>query len=188
MTSNSESSGGFRIGPECKVFSDDGREIQPGSGEIGLIARSGPLPLGYHNDPQKTAYTFRTIDGVRYAIPGDYCVVEADGSLTLLGRGSQCINSGGEKIFVEEVEEAIKAVPGVADALVIGLPDPAFGQVVAAAVSVTDERAANAAGLKQALLGRLAGYKIPRVIVFRRDLPRLPSGKADYRTLRSQFD
>lgn len=188
MTSNSASSATFRIGPECKVFSEDGLEIRPGSGEIGLVARSGPLPLGYHNDPAKTAETFRMIDGVRYAIPGDYCMVEADGSLVLLGRGSQCINSGGEKVFVEEVEEALKSLPGVDDALVIGLPDPAFGQVVAAAVAVADEHATDAVSLRQALQGRLAGYKIPRVIVLRSRLPRLPNGKADYRTLRSQFD
>ncbi len=126
----------FVIGESCKVFTEDHREVVPGSGERGFIARSGPIPLGYHKDPKKTAETFPVIDGVRYAMPGDFCTVEADGSLTLLGRGSVCINTAGEKVHPEEVEEALKTHPDVEDALVFGLPDEKWGQAVTAVVQL----------------------------------------------------
>ena len=122
----------FTIGDRCKVFTEDHREVAPGSGEKGFIARSGPIPVGYYKDPEKTAKTFPTIGGVRYSIPGDWCTVEADGTLTLLGRGSACINSAGEKIYPEEVEEALKTHPDVEDALVVGVPDDRWGNAVTA--------------------------------------------------------
>src|SRR5690606_18610702 len=101
----------FRLNPAAKVFTDDGREVLPGSGEVGMLATSQNIPLGYYKDPEKTARTFRYVQGVRYSFPGDYATVEADGTIVLLGRGSTCINSGGEKIYPEEVEEAIKLHP-----------------------------------------------------------------------------
>ncbi|MFM7121921.1 MAG: AMP-binding protein, partial [Gammaproteobacteria bacterium] len=109
----------FTIGANVRIFSEDFREIQPGSGEAGLIAKAGPLPLGYYKDPERTARTFPVIDGVRYSIPGDWCRVEADGTMTLLGRGNNCINTGGEKVYPEEVEEALKTAPSVLDAAVL---------------------------------------------------------------------
>src|SRR5262249_7314225 len=110
--------GRFRLGPNCKVFTEDGREVVPGSGEVGYVARSGPIPLGYYKDPKKTAETFRTFQGRRWSVPGDFCSVEADGTLTLHGRGSVCINTGGEKVYGEEVEETLKLHPAVRDAVV----------------------------------------------------------------------
>ena len=123
------------------VLDDDGNEVKPGSGVRGIIAKKGNIPVGYYKDEKKTAETFRTINGVRYAIPGDYAQVEEDGSVTMLGRGSVSINSGGEKIYPEEVEAALKGHPDVFDALVVGVPDPRFGQHVAAVVApATDTR------------------------------------------------
>jgi fatty-acyl-CoA synthase len=171
----------FRIGESCKVFTEDHREVVPGSGERGFIARTGPIPLGYYKDPDKTAKTFPTIAGVRYSIPGDWCTVEEDGTLTLLGRGSVCINTAGEKVYPEEVEEALKTHPGVEDALVVGLPDEKWGQAVTAVV----ERAAGAAADEDALRAhvreRLAGYKTPKRVVFVDAIFRGPNGKADYK-------
>ncbi|HWS75799.1 MAG TPA: acyl-CoA synthetase, partial [Quisquiliibacterium sp.] len=118
----------FQIGDDVKVFDHEGREVQPGSGEAGIIGRSGAIPEGYYKDPAKTAATFRAIGGVRYSMPGDHCTVEADGTITLLGRGSGCINTAGEKVFPEEVEEMLKQHPDVEDALVVGLPDDKWGQ------------------------------------------------------------
>src|SRR4029453_15201105 len=120
----------FTVGDRCKVFSEDHQEVAPGSGEKGFIARSGPIPVGYYKDPEKSAKTFPTIAGVRYSIPGDWCIVVAGGPLTLLGRGSACINSAGEKIYPEEVEEALKTHPDVEDALVVGVPDERWGNAV----------------------------------------------------------
>src|SRR5690606_37829551 len=112
------------------VFTDDGREVQPGSGEQGRVAVPGHQPIGYYKDPEKTAATFIERDGVRYSMPGDYATVEADGTITLLGRGSVCINTGGEKVFPEEVEEALKTHPDVLDAVAVGVPDDKFGEAV----------------------------------------------------------
>lgn len=188
MTRDSRIEPSFRVGDNCRVFTPDGREVKPGSGEAGLIARAGPLPLGYYKDPEKTARTFRTIDGVRYALPGDYCTVSADGSLTLIGRGSQCINTGGEKVFVEEVEEALKGLPDVDDALVFGAASEKWGQTVVGAVSATQAGTAfDSEALRQALRGRLAGYKIPKHIHQVDQIPRLPNGKADYGALKREL-
>ena len=128
--------GTFKIGDRVKVFTDDNREVEPGSEERGRIARSGAIPVGYYKDPEKSAQTFPTINGVRYSIPGDWCTVEADGSLTLLGRGSNCINTAGEKVYPEEVEEAVKLHPDVVDCLVVGVEDEKFGQRVTAVAAV----------------------------------------------------
>lgn len=175
----------FEIGEHCKVFSEDGREIEPGSDETGLIARGGSVPLGYYKDEKKTAETFRTIDGVRYAIPGDWCKVAADGTLTLLGRGSNCINSAGEKIYPEEVEEALKEHDAVRDALVVGVPDDKWGQAVTGVVELADNSDVDEDTLRAFVRTRLAPYKAPKRILFSPDLKRAPNGKADYKTIRA---
>ncbi len=128
----------FQIGEHAKVLTEDGREIEPGSDEIGLLALGGPIPLGYYKDPDKTARTFPTFGDQRYSIPGDWARVAADGTIELLGRGSVSINTGGEKVFPEEVEEAVKLHPAVIDAVVVGVPDDRFGEVIAAVVALND--------------------------------------------------
>lgn len=169
----------FTQNPATKVFTEDGREVTPGSDEIGVVAAGGFVPLGYFKDPDKSARTFRTIGGVRYAIPGDLAQVAADGTLILLGRGSQVINSGGEKIFPEEVEEAVKRVPGVRDCLVVGVDDERFGQAVTA-VAATDGTVLDEADVIAHVKTQLARYKAPKRVVFIPEVPRLPNGKADY--------
>jgi 3-oxocholest-4-en-26-oate---CoA ligase len=169
----------FTQNPTTKVFTDDGREVTPGSDEIGLVAAGGFLPIGYFKDADKTERTFRTIDGVRYAIPGDLAMVAADGTLILLGRGSQVINSGGEKIFPEEVEEAVKRVPGVRDCLVVGVEDDRFGQAVTA-IAATDGTPLDEAEVIAHVKTQLARYKAPKRVVFVAEVPRSPNGKADY--------
>ena len=167
------------------MFSEDLREIQPGSGESGFIARCGPIPLGYYKDPEKTARTFPTIDGVRYSIPGDWCLVEADGTLNLLGRGSVCINTGGEKVYPEEVEEALKTHPDVEDAVVVGVPDERWGQAVTGVVELRRGAELDEAGLRQHVGGRLAGFKVPKRILPVSSVGRAVNGKADYAGIRA---
>lgn len=169
----------FTQNPTTKVFTDDDREVTPGSDEIGVVAAGGFVPIGYFKDPDKTASTFRAIDGVRYAFPGDLAQVAADGTLILLGRGSQVINSGGEKIFPEEVEEAVKRVPGVRDCLVVGVDDARFGQAVTA-VAATDGTELDEAEVIAHVKTQLARYKAPKRVVFVAEVPRTPNGKADY--------
>ena len=171
----------FQMNPTTKVFTDDGREVQPGSGEIGKVAAGGAVPLGYYKDPAKSAATFREIDGVRYSFPGDYATVEADGTITLLGRGSQCINTAGEKVFPEEVEEAVKQHPDVWDCLVVGVPDARFGEVVAAVVSARPGAEVSPEKIVEAVRARLAGYKQPRHVFAVDEVKRAPNGKADYK-------
>jgi 3-oxocholest-4-en-26-oate---CoA ligase len=171
----------FTVGEDTKVFTDDGREVKPGSGEEGLLAVGGNLPVGYYKDPEKTAETFRVVDGQRYSIPGDYATVEADGTITLLGRGSVSINSGGEKIFPEEVEEAVKQHPGVADAVVVGVPDDRFGEAVTAVVAPTPGGTPDEEEIAEAVeRSGLARFKRPRHVVVVDAVPRGPNGKADY--------
>lgn len=172
----------FTVGDHCKVFTEDHREVQPGSGERGFIARTGPIPSGYYKDPEKTAKTFPVIDGVRYSIPGDWCTVEADGTLTLLGRGSACINTAGEKVHAEEVEEALKLHPGVHDALVFGLPDDRWGQAVTAVVACEDPSSFDETAVRSFVRERLAGYKVPKRVLAVSRTFRAPNGKADYRS------
>jgi acyl-CoA synthetase (AMP-forming)/AMP-acid ligase II len=175
----------FAIGDDCKVFSEDHREVVPGSGERGFIARSGPIPLGYYKDPEKTASTFPTIDGVRYSIPGDWCTVESDGTLTLLGRGSVCINTAGEKVYPEEVEEALKLHSAVEDALVVGVPDERWGTAVTAVIDLVPGEVLDEAQLRDHVHGKLAGFKVPKRIFASDRALRAPNGKADYRAARA---
>jgi fatty-acyl-CoA synthase len=167
--------------PTTKVFTDDDREVQPGSGEIGMVAAGGNVPFGYFKDPEKSARTFRVINGQRYSFPGDLAMVADDGSLILLGRGSQVINSGGEKIFPEEVEEAVKRVAGVHDCLVVGIDDEKFGQAVTAVVSRNPGDNVDEATIIGNVKTQLAGFKAPKRVVFVDTVPRGPNGKADYK-------
>ena len=171
----------FNRNPTTKVFTDDDREVQPGSEEVGMVAAGGLVPIGYFKDEAKSARTFRTIGGVRYSFPGDMAMVAADGSLILLGRGSQVINSGGEKIFPEEVEEAVKRVDGVVDCLVVGVDDDRFGQAVTAIASLADGAAIDEATVIAGVKRDLAAYKAPKRVVFVSQVPRAPNGKADYK-------
>ncbi|HUO12757.1 MAG TPA: acyl-CoA synthetase [Caulobacteraceae bacterium] len=170
----------FTIGERCAVFDENDQPVAPGSGVAGMVAIKGPNPLGYYKDEAKTERTFRTIGGERYSIPGDWVIVEADGSLTLLGRGNACINTAGEKVFPEEVEEALKRHPAVEDALVVGLPDEKWGQAVTGVVTLAEGAALEEAELRAHVRKSLAGYKTPkRVVVADRPI-RAANGKADY--------
>ena len=181
LTSSKRSASGsrFQLGKNACVIDEDGQPIASGSAKAGRLAVRGHIPLGYYKDPEKTAATFPVVDGIRYAVPGDLATIDADGAITLLGRGSTCINTGGEKVFPEEVEDAIKSHEGVADALVIGIPHVRFGQMVTAAVEWVDGVAQDESALLDHLRGRLAGHKIPRVLVPVDSLGRGPNGKAD---------
>lgn len=175
----------FQLGENTIVVTDDGRRVEPGSGEIGRVAVGGHQPLGYYKDPDKTAATFIELEGKRYSCPGDYAMVEADGSLTLLGRGSVVINTGGEKVFPEEVEEVLKTHPGVRDAVAVGVPDDKFGEVVAAVV----EPAAGAEVAGDELIAhvrsKLAAYKAPKLVFPIDTIGRAPNGKVDYKRLKA---
>jgi fatty-acyl-CoA synthase len=177
----------FTLNPTTKVFTDDGKEVEPGSGEVGMVANGGLVPTAYYKDPEKSARTFRDVNGVRYSFPGDMATVAADGSLVLFGRGSNCINTGGEKVFPEEVEEALKGHPAVEDALVLGLPDDRFGQRVVAVVSLAPGGAASADEIVSDARGRLSSYKLPREVRIVDQVPRAPNGKADYPSARAMF-
>jgi 3-oxocholest-4-en-26-oate---CoA ligase len=169
-------------GPRTIVIGDDGRRAGPG--ETGRIARGGHIPLGYYKDPAKTAAMFAEVDGARYVVPGDFARVEQDGSITLLGRGNTCVNTGGEKVFPEEVESAIKQHPDVFDALVIGIPDERLGQRVAAIVQPRPGIDLDLPGLEAVVRQYVAGYKVPRTVWVTSEIGRTASGKADYRWAR----
>jgi acyl-CoA synthetase (AMP-forming)/AMP-acid ligase II len=164
------------------VLDEEMRPVEPGSGRIGRVARTGLLPLGYWKDPEKTAATFITHAGRRYTMPGDWATMEADGTLTLLGRGSQCINTGGEKVFPEEVEEALKTHSAVEDALVFGVKDETWGQAVTAVVETRGP--VGDADLIAHVRQHLAAYKAPKQVVQVAKVPRAPNGKADYAAAR----
>ncbi len=170
----------FSIGAHTKVFDDRGVEVIAGSGEVGRLAVGGNIPLGYYKDEEKSDATFLVIGGTRWSVPGDFASVEADGTITLLGRGSVVINSGGEKIFPEEVEEAVKVHPAVADCLVVGVPDERFGEAVTAVVSLRPGETATPDELSAAL-EPLARFKRPRRFVIVDEVVRGPNGKADYK-------
>jgi acyl-CoA synthetase (AMP-forming)/AMP-acid ligase II len=156
----------FTLGPNAAVFTEDGRRVEPGSGESGMVAVGGVLPEGYYKDPEKTAKTFPVLEGRRWCMPGDWATVNEDGTLNLLGRGSVCINTGGEKVFPEEVEEALKRHPAVRDAVVVGLPDARFGERICAVVEL--EPGSGELGLPEVsshVKGQLADYKAPRNLV-----------------------
>ncbi len=171
----------FATNLTTKVFNDRDEEVQPGSDEIGMIANGGFAPIGYFKDPEKSARTFRVVGGHRYSFPGDFAKVAADGSLILLGRGSVCINTGGEKVFPEEVEEALKAHDSVWDTLVVGVPDERFGERVTAVVSARPGHQINEADLVAFARQRLAGYKMPRRVIVVDTVQRAANGKADYK-------
>jgi len=175
----------FMPNPLTKVFLEDGREVTPGSDEIGLVANGGPLPIGYYKDPEKTAATFRIINGRRYGVPGDYAQVAADGALILVGRGSACINTGGEKVFAEEVEKVVAAHPEIEDCLVVGAPDERFGQRVVALVAVRPGADIAHDDLVAFVRKRLASYKAPRQTILVEKVQRGANGKADYKWARS---
>jgi acyl-CoA synthetase (AMP-forming)/AMP-acid ligase II len=160
------------------VLDDKGGRAGPG--QVGRLARGGHVPLGYYKDPAKTAAMFAEVDGQRYAVPGDLARVEADGTVTLLGRGNTCVNTGGEKVFPEEVEGALKSHPDVFDALVIGLPDERLGQRVTALVQPREGRAIDLASLEAHVRGQIAGYKVPRSVWLVDAIGRTAAGKADY--------
>ena len=174
----------FMVGDNVKVFTEDFREVAPGSGESGMIAKAGALPLGYYKDPEGTARTFPVVNGVRYSLAGDWCRIEADGSMTLLGRGNNCINTGGEKVFPEEVEEALKRAPGIYDAAVLGVPDPRWGQAVTAVVRTVNDQPLEESAARAHLDGCLARYKHPKRIVHVTDELRHENGKVNYRGVR----
>ncbi|WAL68339.1 AMP-binding protein [Amycolatopsis cynarae] len=178
-----EYAGGPRVPPgrEVLVIDEAGRPVVPGSGVIGRFARGGHVPLGYYKDPEKTAALFVEVDGARYVTPGDFARVEADGTITLLGRGNMCINTGGEKVFPEEVEGTLKAHPGVFDAIVVGVPDERLGHRVAAVVQARPGWEPDLPELNRHLRQSLAGYKVPRSLWLAEKVERTPSGKPDYR-------
>ncbi len=179
--------GTFTAGPDTHVAAEDlGAILAPGHDGIGWLAQRGYVPLGYKNDAAKTAATFPVIEGVRYSVPGDRARHLPDGSIELLGRDSVTINSGGEKIFAEEVETAIASHPAVADVVVAGRPSQRWGQEVVAVVSLADGARADAQQLIEHAAGSLARYKLPKVVVFRPAIVRSPAGKADYRWAREQ--
>jgi len=172
--------GRFQLAEKVKVFTEDGREVQPGSDESGVVAHGGPIPVGYYKDPEKTARTFRVINGVRYVIPGDWCRVEADGALTLLGRGSVCINTAGEKVYPEEVEEMLKTHPAVYDAVVVGVPDEKWGQAVVGVVELNPGTRVSEEEIRAHVRQRLAGFKTPKRVLVVESIGRAANGKADY--------
>ncbi|MEO9222239.1 MAG: acyl-CoA synthetase, partial [Mycobacteriaceae bacterium] len=168
--------------PNVAVVDEHLRPLAPGTDASGYIARSGHVPVGYFNDPEKSAATFPVVDGVRMSILGDLGRIEADGSIVLLGRGSMCINSGGEKVFPEEVEQALKSHPDVMDALVAGAPDDRFGERVSAVIQLRDvEAEADLDAIRAHCRTKIAGYKVPKSLVVVPQILRSPSGKADYR-------
>jgi fatty-acyl-CoA synthase len=173
----------FVLNERTKVFTEDFKEVEPGTGEMGFVAKTGGIPSGYYKDPEKTAKTFPVIDGVRYSVPGDWCQVEADGTLTLLGRGSVCINTAGEKVFPEEVEEVLKTHHDVYDALVVGVPDEKWGQAVTGVVHLREGTELDESAIREHLHQSLAGYKIPKRVIAIDTIGRASNGKADYKRI-----
>jgi acyl-CoA synthetase (AMP-forming)/AMP-acid ligase II len=172
----------FRATPDTAVLSlEEHKPVEPGSGEVGWLARRGRIPLGYYKDEAKTAATFVEVDGVRWALPGDYALVEADGTITLLGRGSASINSGGEKIYPEEVEAAVRSHPAVFDAVVVGVPDERWGERVTAVVQPRPGASVTLEDLDRHCREHVSGYKVPRGLTLVDELVRQPSGKPDYK-------
>jgi acyl-CoA synthetase (AMP-forming)/AMP-acid ligase II len=170
----------FAMNERNAVLDEKLERVQPGSGVTGMLAQRGHIPLGYYNDPAKTARTFVEKDGVRWVLPGDMATVDADGTIRVFGRGSVCINSGGEKIFPEEVEAALKSHPDVFDAVVVGVPDERWGQRVAALVQARAGRRPTLDALAAHCRTKVAAYKVPRELHLVDEMVRSPSGKADY--------
>jgi 3-oxocholest-4-en-26-oate---CoA ligase len=175
----------FAVNERVKVVTKDGREVAPGTDEVGMVAVGGRIPLGYYKDPEKTAQTFRLVNGVRHSIPGDYATVDADGTIRLLGRGSATVNTGGEKVYPEEIELTLREHDAVFDCVVVGVPDPRFGEAVIAMIQITDGHHTDEEELKTFCKSRgLANYKVPKRMLFTETLRRAPNGKADYKFLR----
>jgi len=170
----------FTLGEGVKVFNEEGEEIKPGSGEMGLLGLPGRNPIGYYKDPEKSARTFREIGGVRYVLPGDWATVDENGQIHVLGRGSVCINTGGEKVFPEEVEEVIKLMPDVMDVAVVGIPDDRFGEAICAVVETKPGSKLSEADVIEHVKSHLAGYKAPKRVRFVESVGRSPAGKLDY--------
>ncbi|MFC5178644.1 acyl-CoA synthetase [Nocardioides taihuensis] len=170
------------LGPNSVVIDDDNRLLDPATdvGKIGRLGRGGSVPVGYYKDPEKSARTFLEIDGERYSVPGDFARIEEGGKVTMLGRGSNCVNTGGEKVYPEEVEMAIKGHPAVYDALVVGVPDERYGQAVAAVVELREGTTLELEDLRSFLRGHLSGFKLPRVLAVVDRIPRNATGKAQY--------
>lgn len=190
-TSDSANSAGaetakFQLGESTRVVTDDGRDVVPGSGELGRVALRGRTPIGYYKDEAKSAQTFVTIDGDRYSIPGDYASVEVDGTVNLKGRGSQCINTGGEKVYPEEVEECLKLHPSVQDAAVVGLPDEKWGEAINALVELAPGADLDVEALRDHVKANLAAYKAPKRILDIATVGRAANGKLDYKALKAQ--
>jgi acyl-CoA synthetase (AMP-forming)/AMP-acid ligase II len=180
------SSAQFSVNDRIRVVDETtGRDVTPGSDEVGLVAMGGRIPVGYFKDPEKTAATFRVLDGVRYSIPGDFATVEADGTVRLLGRGSACINTGGEKVYPEEVEAELRKHPGVVDVVVVGVPDERFGERVVALVQVDHHHDVDETEMLAWCRAELAGYKSPRRVLFVDSLQRSAAGKAHHKELRT---
>ncbi|MGY1894047.1 acyl-CoA synthetase [Nocardia gipuzkoensis] len=175
-----------KIDASTDVLDENGDPVRPGSGQVGILARRGHIPLGYYKDEAKTAATFKEFNGIRYAIPGDYARVEEDGTVTMLGRGSVSINSGGEKIYPEEVEGALKTHPEIFDALVVGIEDERWGQRVVAVVQCRGESRPTLEELRPMLTQEIAPYKQPRSLWFVDEIKRSPAGKPDYRWAKEQ--
>src|SRR5690606_36392141 len=163
------------------VLDNDLNPVEPGSGVIGRLARTGHLPLGYFKDPEKTAERFVEAHGKRWVLPGDFATIEADGRITFMGRGSKCINTGGEKVFPEEVEETLKEHPQIVDALVVGVPDPRWGQKVTAVIQTSEGASLSLEDVQAHCRKHIAGYKVPRLVITQPKVERLPSGKPDYK-------
>jgi acyl-CoA synthetase (AMP-forming)/AMP-acid ligase II len=170
------------LGPSSVILDDDNNvlDLATNVGKIGRLGRGGSVPVGYYKDPEKSAKTFLEIDGERYSVPGDFARIEEDGKVTLLGRGSNCINTGGEKVYPEEVEMAIKGHPGVYDVLVVGVPDERYGQSVTAVIQPREDAQVELDELRDFLRASLSGYKLPRAITLVAEIPRNATGKAQY--------
>jgi len=170
------------LGPNSVVIDEDNRvlDLATSVGKIGRLGRGGSVPVGYYKDPEKSAATFLVIDGERYSVPGDNARIEEGNRVTLLGRGSNCVNTGGEKVYPEEVEMAIKRHPAVYDVLVVGIPDPTYGQAVAAVVEPREGESLELEGLREFLRAHLSGYKLPRALTLVDQVPRNATGKAQY--------
>jgi len=173
----------FVLGSGVKVLGPDDEEVEPGSETPGFVAVPGHVPIGYYKDPEKTARAFRTIGGVRYVVPGDLALVRADGMIELLGRSNAVINTAGEKVFAEEVEEVIKRYPGVVDAACVGVPHDRFGHAVTALIELHGDRHVDRDDLRSFVSARLAAFKAPRVVIVVRSIGRSPAGKVDYARL-----
>jgi acyl-CoA synthetase (AMP-forming)/AMP-acid ligase II len=171
----------FTVTDQNQVLDEAGRPVEPGSGQVGRLARRGHVPLGYYGDEAKTASTFVVVDGVRWVLPGDMATVDADGTVVLLGRGSVSINTGGEKVYPEEVEGVLKAHPAVRDAVVVGVPDERWGERVVAVVEAGSGPTPDLAELQAFCRDQMAGYKVPRELCLVTTMVRSPAGKADYR-------